>query len=301
MRLFAVIIGLVTAALVSGCGYSTEVGEVKQTDLTQVDEGVEQQRIEEVLGSPVAGEDLEVGQLKIYAYDTGRSGEKVGISQGLGGFNPGVYVVFGIMAASKSLGARSEQLGHLAILYNSKQEAKWVWKGGLVGPDQALADSQTELAKLLEREAVVCETPGGSLSMIAPRECLEGEGAPVTWGNYGIPIPTAQDDPEAMYEYASSRKSYVEAWKWYCLAAHQGYAKAQKSLADYYRWGRTPVSSDLVRAYIWYSLAGGTFAADLSKDRIASEMTPAQVAEAERLVAEWEPNPAECEALAAGE
>ena len=30
-------------------------------------------------------------------------------------------------------------------------------------------------------------------------------------------------------------------------------------------------------------------------EQLAEEMTPDQIAEAERLVAEWEPNPAECE------
>jgi len=35
------------------------------------------------------------------------------------------------------------------------------------------------------------------------------------------------------------------------------------------------------------------------RDQLASVMTTAQLAEAERLVAEWEPNPAECETIGA--
>jgi hypothetical protein len=33
------------------------------------------------------------------------------------------------------------------------------------------------------------------------------------------------------------------------------------------------------------------------RDQLASMMTPDQIAEAERLVAAWEPNPAECETI----
>ncbi len=36
-----------------------------------------------------------------------------------------------------------------------------------------------------------------------------------------------------------------------------------------------------------------------SQELVSKNMTPDQIAEAERLVAEWEPNPAQCEAIAA--
>jgi len=57
----------------------------------------------------------------------------------------------------------------------------------------------------------------------------------------------------------------------------------------------------VLEAYKWYTLAaknGNERATELRQD-ISDQMTPDQIAEAERLVAEWKPNPAECEAIAA--
>ena len=53
---------------------------------------------------------------------------------------------------------------------------------------------------------------------------------------------------------------------------------------------------DLIQAYKWFSLAAiaGDKSAKWSRDHLSSQMDPIQVAEAERLVAEWEPNPAKC-------
>jgi hypothetical protein len=51
------------------------------------------------------------------------------------------------------------------------------------------------------------------------------------------------------------------------------------------------VPHDIVQAYKWYSLAamnGDKPAAEL-RDASAKEMTPAQIAEAQKLVQEWKP------------
>ncbi len=59
------------------------------------------------------------------------------------------------------------------------------------------------------------------------------------------------------------------------------------------------MSKDLVLAYFWYSLAldsGGTSAANRQVD-LKQTMTRDQITEAEQLVAEWRPNPAECEVI----
>ena len=51
------------------------------------------------------------------------------------------------------------------------------------------------------------------------------------------------------------------------------------------------VSQDLVQAYKWYSLAatnGDKPAAEL-RDATAQQMTPAQIAEGQKLALEWKP------------
>jgi len=108
-------------------------------------------------------------------------------------------------------------------------------------------------------------------------------------------------DPEAMYEYAYSRKSNVEAWKWICLAAHGGYGEARWRLGLGYRVDYVGPEQSLVLAYVWYALSSeaGYAKAKRYMDRLSADMSPAQIAEAERLVAEWEPNPAECDEIAA--
>lgn len=76
----------------------------------------------------------------------------------------------------------------------------------------------------------------------------------------------------------------AEMAKWYRRAAAQGDVGAQLFVADLYVRGRG-LQRDLVRAYMWYEIAGrywGDLAAG-AKRVVAEQMTPAQIAEAERL------------------
>ena len=52
-----------------------------------------------------------------------------------------------------------------------------------------------------------------------------------------------------------------------------------------------------MKAYVWYSLAtlNGNPRAVGYRDDLAKKMILGQIVEAERLVAEWNPNPAKCE------
>ena len=90
-------------------------------------------------------------------------------------------------------------------------------------------------------------------------------------------------------------QDYDEAAKWYRKAAEQGYATAQFNLGSAYGkgWG---VPHDLVQAHMWLNLAAsryrpGTERAKAVKNRdiVAEKMTPAQIAEAQRLAREWKP------------
>jgi len=90
-------------------------------------------------------------------------------------------------------------------------------------------------------------------------------------------------------------KDYVEAAKWYRLAAEQGYGRAQYNLGLAYTKGQG-VSQDNVRAYMWFNLAAGSFALSDSKNRnaaitnrdlVATKMTVAEIAEAQKLAREW--------------
>ena len=111
-----------------------------------------------------------------------------------------------------------------------------------------------------------------------------------------------QGDDEAQFElgwaYAegsSAPQDYAKAAKWYRKAAEQGDDVAQFELGWAYADGNS-VPQDFIQAYMWFDLAAAhvndTYAEDYAKDfkdSLAEKMTPAQIAEAQRLARKWKP------------
>jgi uncharacterized protein len=88
-------------------------------------------------------------------------------------------------------------------------------------------------------------------------------------------------------------QDYTETVKWYRLAADQGVPAAQIGLGAMYEYGRG-VRQDNVLAHMWYNLCAaqgtlGQAAAVPLRDALATQMTPAQIAEAQKLASEWKP------------
>ncbi len=85
-------------------------------------------------------------------------------------------------------------------------------------------------------------------------------------------------------------QDYGRALMHFRFAANGGSAVAMAKLGLMYKLG-SGVLQDFVRAHMWFTLAGARgykFAAAF-RDGLAKEMTPAQLAEAERLAREWKP------------
>ncbi len=80
----------------------------------------------------------------------------------------------------------------------------------------------------------------------------------------------------------------AEAVKWYRLAAEQGHANAQFALGAHY-WLGSGVPLDYVLSYMWFNIAAASGTANASQGRgiVARKMTPAQIAEAQKLAREW--------------
>jgi TPR repeat protein len=101
----------------------------------------------------------------------------------------------------------------------------------------------------------------------------------------------AQDNLGVMYANGLGVPlDFKEAVRWYRLAAEQGEARAQSNLGLMYAKGEG-VSQDYELAHMWFNLAavqGEKIAADL-RDSLAKKMTPAQIAEAQKLASEWKP------------
>ncbi|MCZ6719489.1 MAG: tetratricopeptide repeat protein [Gammaproteobacteria bacterium] len=103
------------------------------------------------------------------------------------------------------------------------------------------------------------------------------------------------NDPDAAYQLANSyrigpgpKNKMREAVRLYDRAASMGHRTAPAALATMYRYGEG-IERDMVRAYMWYFLVASRYqdTAATSRDFIAKEMTPTQIAEAERLAREW--------------
>ncbi len=91
---------------------------------------------------------------------------------------------------------------------------------------------------------------------------------------YQLGLGVPQDDQEAV--------------RWYRLAAEQGDASAQFKLGVMYDKGKG-VLKDYVLAHMWLNLAEakGVKEAVKLRDLLEERMTPAQLAEAQRLAREW--------------
>jgi uncharacterized protein len=94
-------------------------------------------------------------------------------------------------------------------------------------------------------------------------------------------------------------QNHTEAFKWLRRAANQGYAHAQNSIGVMFADG-LGVPQDYVQAHMWLDLAASRYPDSGKEDRdkaikardlVASKMTPAQIAEAQKLAGEWKPKP----------
>ena len=105
----------------------------------------------------------------------------------------------------------------------------------------------------------------------------------------------ARSNLGSMYDVGHGvQEDPAEAVKWYRLSAEQGNAFGQRNLGRMYVVGRgVPQSS--IQAHMWFDLAASRFERGADRDdavrsrqRASARMTPAQIAEAQRLASEWE-------------
>lgn len=107
----------------------------------------------------------------------------------------------------------------------------------------------------------------------------------------------AQGHRQALYklcEWADlgrgMRQDYQEALYWCLLAADQGHGRAMSRIAAHYQTAQG-VPLDLLQAHMWFNLASahGDREAARWRDRLAYDMSPAQIAQAHKLAREWAP------------
>ncbi|MCP4327705.1 MAG: hypothetical protein GY791_04615 [Alphaproteobacteria bacterium] len=102
-------------------------------------------------------------------------------------------------------------------------------------------------------------------------------------------------DANAQWNHAINYAMGPERIDYICRAAMQGQPVALYSLGrmraegDYF--SDAPVTADSVRAYMWYTLSDEKAFAKAANYRndLSKSMTPTEIAEGERLAAEWTP------------
>ena len=105
----------------------------------------------------------------------------------------------------------------------------------------------------------------------------------------------------ASAEEAYNSGDYATALRLWRPLAERGHADAQYSLGVMYSQGRG-VPQDYVQAHMWFNLAAsrllpgeGFNAAIQERNLVAELMTPAQIAEAQKLLREWRPRDEQAE------
>ena len=90
-------------------------------------------------------------------------------------------------------------------------------------------------------------------------------------------------------------QDYAEAVKWTRKAAEMGHASAQFNLGLMYNKGQG-VPKDYVQAHKWFNLSTANNPEKINREKgvagrdlVAGKMTPAQIAEAQKLARVWKP------------
>ncbi len=127
----------------------------------------------------------------------------------------------------------------------------------------------------------------------------DGRGVPQDDGQAAKWLRLAADQGDAVAQFSLGvmydigkgvPQSDGEAAKLYRNAAERGLVQAQSVLGVMYEIGRS-VPQDYVLAHMWLNLAAAQGYQDAVKNRdyLATQMTPAQIADAQKLAREWRP------------
>jgi uncharacterized protein len=175
----------------------------------------------------------------------------------------------GLAPAQSNLG-REYQLGR-GVPQDDKEAVRWY----RLAAEQGLADAQSVLGLAYVAGHGV---PQDDKEAVRWYRLAAEQGLALAQYNLGVEYATGQGVPQ----------DDKEAVRWFRLAAEQGVAEAQLNLGLAYLKGQA-VPLDYIQACMWFTLAGGDANGIKARDIVVANMTPKQVAEAERLAREWKP------------
>jgi TPR repeat protein len=165
--------------------------------------------------------------------------------------------------------------------------------------EQGLPEAQVNLGLMYDKGQGVPQDYAEAMKWYR-KAAEQGNAKAVKWYRKAAEqgLPEAQFNLGLMYDKGQGvPQDYAEAVKWYRKAAEQGFAEAQTNLGIMYFTG-LGVPKEYVLAQMWFILATSGYPATENTKRekaenirnaAASKMTPAQIAEAQKLAREWKP------------
>jgi TPR repeat protein len=99
-------------------------------------------------------------------------------------------------------------------------------------------------------------------------------------------------------QYLSRAPEDTTGLPYLCNAAYGGHSNAQIEVGRHYAQGIDGFPSDLRRAFVWYSLAN-MLGSDMHLQLVTQKMTPDEIVEAKKLLADWKPGQCERDLMSA--
>lgn len=158
---------------------------------------------------------------------------------------------------------------------NAPEAARWF----RAAAEQGLAAAQESLA-------VMCSEGDGVFKDLA-------EGAKWHHAAADQGLASAQYSVGVMFDLGEGEpKDPSEAVRWYRKAAEQGHPEAECKLGLAYA-NALGVETDVIEGYKWLNLAAarGVSEAAIARNHLQRQMTPEQIAQAQKLAREFKPNP----------
>ena len=260
MKTASVILILAIGLLVQACTAFV----YSERDVSEIGVGSGREQVEDALGEPVETITSGPNEIVTYAYTSGFDESKCPY------LDPFAAITLGILSLPPGVCTNNIAL---AYVYGSEDTVIYVQRFRTV----------TEVEEEVQR--------------VADAKALAESGDADGQYQYGLYLRGKTLVTVHLSQNASRRLS----WKWLCHAANQGHAGAQSDLGHGYKNGSELLAMDLVQAFLWYKLAddGQSPWRGARVQKVREQMTITQITEAERLVAEWTPNPAECETIGA--
>jgi hypothetical protein len=147
----------------------------------------------------------------------------------------------------------------------------------------------------LSKRAFVSKRPARVIEN-APRFLIDNQAKPTKEDHIDALRRRAQaDDAEAQLQLYYAQRGQKASLKWLCRAADQGQRHAQNEIASLYWKGDEDIAQDLLRAYVWYSIAvrNGYEEYRWKMEKVAESLTPEQTVKAKEMLKDWQPG--QCE------